>query len=127
MILFERFGHQSPITSIDAMSQERCITSGGYDRSIRLWKIVQESQLIFNDTESSSSVDTVKFINDQHFLSCGDNGQLCLWSVMKKKPLYSVTPAHGVDATNGEPMWITSIAVLLNTDLVASGYYLPIT
>ncbi|XP_014299559.1 U3 small nucleolar RNA-interacting protein 2 [Microplitis demolitor] len=115
------FGHQSPITSIDAMSQERCITSGGYDRSIRLWKIVQESQLIFNDTESSSSVDTVKFINDQHFLSCGDNGQLCLWSVMKKKPLYSVTPAHGVDATNGEPMWITSIAVLLNTDLVASG------
>ncbi|KAH0541052.1 U3 small nucleolar RNA-interacting protein 2 [Cotesia glomerata] len=115
------FGHQSPITSIDAMTQERCITSGGYDRSIRLWKIVQESQLIFNDVESSSSVDSVKFINDQHFLSCGDNGQLCLWNVMKKTPKYSLAPAHGVDATNGEPMWITSIAALLNTDLVASG------
>ncbi|CAG5101311.1 Similar to RRP9: U3 small nucleolar RNA-interacting protein 2 (Homo sapiens) [Cotesia congregata] len=89
------FGHQSPITSIDAMTQERCITSGGYDRSIRLWKIVQESQLIFNDVESSSSVDSVKFINDQHFLSCGDNGQLCLWNVMKKTPKYSLAPAHG--------------------------------
>ncbi|KAG8042091.1 hypothetical protein G9C98_000082 [Cotesia typhae] len=115
------FGHQSPITSIDAMTQERCITSGGYDRSIRLWKIVQESQLIFNDVESSSSIDSVKFINDQHFLSCGDNGQLCLWSVMKKTPKYSLAPAHGVDTTNGEPMWITSIAALFNTDLVASG------
>ncbi|XP_034948974.1 U3 small nucleolar RNA-interacting protein 2 [Chelonus insularis] len=113
------FGHQSAITSIDALTRERAITSGGFDRSIRLWKIVEESQLIFNGHENS--IDAVKFINEDTFLSCGDDGQLCVWSVMKKKPLCSVTRAHGTDETNGQAMWISSIATLLNTDLVASG------
>ncbi|KAK0168629.1 hypothetical protein PV327_002407 [Microctonus hyperodae] len=113
------FGHQCPITSIDALSRERAITSGGFDKSIRIWKIVEESQLMFNGHENS--VEAVKLINEENFLSCGDDGQLSVWGCLKKKPLCSVKLAHGKDNSNGQPMWISSIATLLNTDLVASG------
>lgn len=114
-----RFGHQSSITSIDALARERAITSGGFDGTIRIWKIVEESQLIFNG--HGGSIDTVKLINEENFLSCGDDGQLCVWGSLKKKPLCSIPDAHGRDETNNAPNWISSIATLLNTDLVASG------
>ena len=116
---FIRFGHQNGITSIDALARERAITSGGFDGTIRIWKIVEESQLIFNG--HGGSIDSVKLINEEHFLSCGDDGQLCVWGCLKKKPLCSVLDAHGRDESNNQPMWISSIATLLNTDLVASG------
>ncbi|XP_050459975.1 U3 small nucleolar RNA-interacting protein 2 [Cataglyphis hispanica] len=115
------FGHQSGITFIDALSRERAITSGGYDGTIRIWKIVEESQLIFNLHNLGNSIDIVKLINEENFFSGGDDGQLCVWGCLKKKPLCSVPEAHGRDETNGQPMWISSIATLLNTDLVASG------
>ncbi|KAL0107025.1 hypothetical protein PUN28_015525 [Cardiocondyla obscurior] len=115
------FGHQSAITSIDALSRERAITSGGFDGSIRIWKIVEESQLIFNAHNVGNSIDIVKLINEENFISGGDDGQLCVWGCLKKKPLCSIPEAHGKDETNGQPMWISSIATLLNTDLVASG------
>jgi len=41
------FGHQEPIQSIDALMRERCVTAGGRDGSMRLWKIVEESHLVF--------------------------------------------------------------------------------
>ncbi|XP_012223162.1 U3 small nucleolar RNA-interacting protein 2 [Linepithema humile] len=115
------FGHQNKITSIDALSRERAITSGGYDGTIRIWKIVEESQLIFNGHNNGHSIDVVKLINEENFISGGEDGQLCVWGCLKKKPLCSVVEAHGIDETNGQPMWISSIATLLNTDLVASG------
>lgn len=115
------FGHQSSITHIDALSRERAITSGGYDGTIRIWKIVEESQLIFNGHAAGNSIDTVKLINEETFFSGGDDGQLCVWGCLKKKPLCSVMEAHGKDGTNDQPVWISSIATLLNTDLVASG------
>lgn len=115
------FGHQNAITSIDALSRERAITSGGYDGTIRIWKIVEESQLIFNGPNAGNSIDAVKLINEENFFSGGDDGQLCVWGCLKKKPLCSIPEAHGKDETNGQPMWISSIATLLNTDLVASG------
>ncbi|XP_053971604.1 U3 small nucleolar RNA-interacting protein 2-like [Hylaeus volcanicus] len=113
------FGHQSGITSIDALARERAVTSGGFDGSIRIWKILEESQLIFNG--HGGSIDIVKLINEENFLSCGDDGQLCVWGCLKKKPLCSIPDAHGRDEANNQPMWISSIATFLNTDLVASG------
>ncbi|XP_012055055.1 PREDICTED: U3 small nucleolar RNA-interacting protein 2 [Atta cephalotes] len=115
------FGHQNAITSIDALSRERAITSGGYDGTIRIWKVVEESQLIFNSSSAGNSIDAVKLINEENFFTGGDDGQLCVWGCLKKKPLCSMPQAHGLDKTNGQPMWISSIATLLNTDLVASG------
>lgn len=113
------FGHQNAVLSIDALTRERAITAGGMDNSIRLWKIPEESQLIFNG--HTGSIDAVSYINEQHFISGGDDGQICIWSIMKKKPLCNVKDAHGINEKNGQPFWITAVAAFVNTDLVASG------
>lgn len=67
-----RYGHQSAITSVDALARERAITSGGSDCSIRIWKIVEESQLVYNGHRGN--IETVKLINEENFLSSGDDG-----------------------------------------------------
>ncbi|XP_034830523.1 U3 small nucleolar RNA-interacting protein 2 [Maniola hyperantus] len=113
------FGHQSPITSIDALTRERAVTAGGRDTTIRVWKIVEESQLVFNGPVGS--VDEVKLLDEEHFVSGSDNGSICLWSVLKKKPLCTVTKAHGSE--NDVPRWISSLTTLLNSDIFASGSY----
>jgi len=43
-----------------------------------------------------------------------------LWSALKKKPICTTQLAHGV-GDNGVANWITAIAVVVNTDLVATG------
>ncbi|XP_063222650.1 U3 small nucleolar RNA-interacting protein 2 [Bacillus rossius redtenbacheri] len=113
------FGHQADVTAIDALHRERALSAGGRDGTVRLWKIVEESQLIFNGHKGS--IDSVKLINEDHFITCGDDGQLCLWGNLKKKPLCIVNNAHGISESNEEANWVSSIAALVNTDLVASG------
>ncbi len=95
------------------------MTCGARDRSIRLWKIVDESQLVFQGSHFDS-IDCVCLINDDNFLSGSNDGSLALWHVSKKKPLHVKQRAHGTD-TNQQPAWITAVAALHNTDLVASG------
>ncbi|GLV43259.1 U3 small nuclear riboprotein factor 55K [Carabus blaptoides fortunei] len=112
------FGHQDCIMAIDALSRERTVTAGGSDNSLRIWKVAEESQLIFNGT---GNLDCVKLINEEHFISAGDAGELCIWGAMKKKPLCCVKDAHGSSVENGQPAWINCVASLVNTDLVASG------
>lgn len=67
-----RFGHQAAITGIDALSRERALTSGGPDCTLRIWKITEESQLIYNGHHDS--IEDVKFINDENFISSGTDG-----------------------------------------------------
>jgi ribosomal RNA-processing protein 9 len=43
------FGHQDGVMGIDCLSQERPVTAGASDRSVRIWKIIEESQLVYND------------------------------------------------------------------------------
>ncbi|XP_054729653.1 U3 small nucleolar RNA-interacting protein 2 [Anastrepha obliqua] len=112
------FGHQAPITGIDALSRERAITSGGIDCSLRIWKITEESQLIYNGHQNG--IECVKYINDENFVSGGEDGSLCLWSALKKKSLCKEALAHG-NQSNGEANWITAVACVVNTDLLASG------
>ena len=66
------FGHQAAITDIDALYRERAITSGGSDCSIRVWKIAEESQLVYNGHKGC--IESVKLINDENFLSAGNDG-----------------------------------------------------
>lgn len=66
------YGHQDGITAIDALTRERAVTSGGLDSSIRIWKIPEESQLIYNG--HSGSIDVVRLINEGNFISGGDDG-----------------------------------------------------
>ena len=43
-----RFDHQDGISSIDCLSRERPVTGGMSDRTVRLWKVLEESQLVFH-------------------------------------------------------------------------------
>ena len=41
------FGHQDFVMSIDSLRGETVVTCGGRDRTVRYWKIVDETQLVF--------------------------------------------------------------------------------
>jgi ribosomal RNA-processing protein 9 len=141
------FGHQDAIPSLASFSSERCVSVGARDRSARVWKIVDETQLVFqippdqrlrDESFPEGSVDCVAVIDEQHFITGGDNGDIILWALNKKKPQYIKRLAHGVDTplspeensaeTNPEPVgipaqprWITCLASLPYTDLFFSG------
>lgn len=87
------FGHQDEVVGITALNAERCVTVGARDRTARLWKIIDETQLVFRggggsggdskklkkDTNSveryeEGSIDSVAMIDDEYFVTGSDNG-----------------------------------------------------
>jgi ribosomal RNA-processing protein 9 len=113
------FGHQTEVTCIDILQKDRVVTAGGMENIVRVWKIQEETQLIFNGT--GGSIDTVKKIDNTHFVTGSDNGDVNIWGTLKKKPLCNVTNAHGINIINDQPNWISAVGALANSDLVVSG------
>uniref|UniRef100_M4BH40 Uncharacterized protein n=1 Tax=Hyaloperonospora arabidopsidis (strain Emoy2) TaxID=559515 RepID=M4BH40_HYAAE len=105
------FGHQSEVNGLDSLYKER-VVSCGRDRSVRVWKIPEETQLVFYG--NSGSMDCVRMITDEYYVTGGDDGSLSLWFNGRKKPVCVISNAHG-------GKWISSLAVMPRTDLVASG------
>lgn len=107
------FGHQDEVVDIDALAQERCVSVGARDRTARLWKVIEETQLVFRggavdkkqrhpgvDKRSllaEGTMDRIAMIDDDLFVTGSDNGSISLWSVAKKKPVYIEPLAHGID------------------------------
>ncbi|KAI5587657.1 hypothetical protein BDE02_05G048800 [Populus trichocarpa] len=127
------FGHQSEVLTIDCLWQER-VLAVGRDRSMQLFKVHDESRLIFRS--STSSLECCCFIDNSEFVSGSDDGNIELWSVQKKKPVYIVKNAHtsSTDVNNGElkdngrnynghvaSSWVSSVGVCRGSDLAASG------
>jgi ribosomal RNA-processing protein 9 len=135
------FGHQDDVVDVDALAQERCVSVGARDRTARLWKVVEETQLVFRggggEASSSSSkkkkqpapelpagvtdpdslahegnMDRVACIDDELFVTGSDNGALSLWSIQKKKPLHVLHRAHGVDP----PLGLHEVSAETNPD-----------
>ncbi|KAH9968078.1 WD40 repeat-like protein [Russula dissimulans] len=48
------FGHQDCVLDLDALHAETAVSVGGRDKTVRLWKIVDESQLVFRGGGRSS-------------------------------------------------------------------------
>lgn len=80
----------------------------------------------FADLASVNLISTL--LNQNHFYM--HFSSLSLWGAMKKKPLTTLKNAHGSqgsEVSKGtspgqvEENWITAVAALHNTDLVASG------
>lgn len=159
------FGHQDAVVDVAALAQERCVTVGARDRTARLWKVADETQLVFrggggskakgdkkkprgpaNDaaartprTYAEGSIDRIACIDEETFITGSDNGSLSLWATHKKKPIFTVPVAHGLDpplapeAASAEqvpdpsvpaepqPRWITALATVPYSDLVLSG------
>lgn len=161
------FGHQDDVVDIDALAQERCVSVGARDRTARLWKVVEETQLVFRggggdgsskkkkkqgeapapdadglDSESlahEGCMDRVAMIDDELFVTGSDNGAIALWSIQKKKPLFVLPRAHGVDprllpsevsaeehpdpkvVPAPQPRWITALKTIPYSDVILSG------
>jgi len=158
------FGHQDEVVDVAALAREQCISVGARDRTARLWKVVEETQLVFRggggggsdkrkpqardnakEGESSpqsyleGSIDRVALVDEETFVTGSDNGSLSLWTLHKKKPMFIVRAAHGLDPllkpeetfaeaspdqkVPGEPQprWITALATIPYSDLILSG------
>ncbi|NXL09293.1 U3IP2 protein, partial [Mesembrinibis cayennensis] len=117
------FGHQDVITGLDSLSRDCCVTAGGRDGTVRLWKIPEESQLVFYGHQGS--IDCIQLINEEHMVSGADDGSVALWGLTKKKPLALARQAHGMQDCQGlqQPYWISAVAALRNSDLLATGSY----
>lgn len=57
-------------------------------------KVPEESRLIFR--ASASSLECCCFIDNEDFLSGSDDGNIELWGLQKKKPVYIVKNAHAL-------------------------------
>ena len=149
------FGHQDEVVDIDALAQERCVSVGARDRTARLWKVIEETQLVFRGGGSADkkaklsvdprslqhegSMDRIAMIDDDLFVTGSDNGSIALWSVQKKKPVYTEPLAHGLDpplkpseASSEKnpkpervppptPRWITALRTIPYSDVFFSG------
>ena len=146
------FGHQDHITDIAAMSIDQAVSVGSRDRTARVWKVVDETQLVFradsnmrHEEYSAANVDCVAALPPTHFVTGSDSGAISLWTIHKKKPLFTVPVAHGVedprpldevtsetnatiiaelkqvDRRRPTPRAITALASLSGTDIVVSG------
>jgi ribosomal RNA-processing protein 9 len=143
------FGHQDTVTSLASMMTDQCVSVGARDRTARLWKVVDEAQLVFRGDSSkkaeyqNTNLDCVAVIPPNHFVTGSDAGEISLWSIHKKKPLFTVPTAHGLDpippleelspevdldtaAKNAKylrrtPRWITALTTVPGTDIVLSG------
>ena len=89
------------------------------------------------------SIDRIALIDEETFVTGSDNGSLCLWTLQKKKPVFTVPLAHGLDSAlrpteasaerdadersastvvpQQSPRWITALATVPYSDLVLSG------
>lgn len=78
------FGHEAEILGIDCLERERAITCGGRDRSVRIWKIPEESQLVFHAHSGCGSIECVSLINEDHFVTGSDDGFAKFLRIYKK-------------------------------------------
>ena len=69
------YGHQSAVRAIDTMSRyERALTVGE-DCTCRLWKVAEESQLMFRG--QSLSIDCCAHLNEELFFTGSQDGYDC--------------------------------------------------
>lgn len=144
------FGHQDEVVDIAALAQERCISVGARDRTARLWKVVEETQLVFRGGGGEKkritgprvlegSMDRVAMIDEEMFITGGDNGSISLWVTHKKKPIYTLSQAHGIEepvlpedvsaeahpneklVPAPQPRWITALKTIPYSDVILSG------
>lgn len=65
------YGHESNIHAIDTMIRERCVTCS-YDKTARLWKIVEGTQLQYSGVKQS--IECISLINEESFVTGSQDG-----------------------------------------------------
>ena len=110
------YGHQDCVPSVATLGKEVCVSVGSRDRTARLWKVAEETQLVFRGPETAGgSQDIISMLEGGAFVTGSDLGAISLWNTRRKKPLNTVHAAH----TGNNP--IGALSAYPFTDLVASG------
>lgn len=161
------YGHQDNITDISSLGRETCVSVGSRDKTAMFWKIAEESRLTFRGGEaekkrrkqnegdegsqerpelpfhSEGSIDVVSMVDESHFVTGSDNGNVALWALSKKKACYTERLAHGllpeykpsqasaetsdelakIQIPDRQPYWITAIYAVPYSDIFISGSY----
>lgn len=111
------FGHGGDVVGVDSFVKERAV-SCGRDGTMRLYKVLDGSQLVFRRARTTS-IDAVAMVSEQRFVSGGDDGCVALWHVNKKRPVACAEKAHG--AGTGADAWVSAVSAGRNSDVAASG------
>ncbi len=88
------YGHQSPIVGIHCAHKNRPV-SIAKDRTVRVWKVEEDSHLVFRSGGDVGSADCVSAIQDGWFVTGHDDGRLAMWREEKKRPVANIIAAHG--------------------------------
>lgn len=110
------FGHYSGISSLSTLPGRADLAlSSGQDNTLRLWKLSEESQLMFKGPGGSTvALDACSMLRPDTFISGGQDGNIALWSRRKKKPIRLCENAHG-------GKWISALTSLPFSDVSFSG------
>ncbi|PVH21919.1 hypothetical protein CXQ85_004583 [Candidozyma haemuli] len=159
------YGHQDNITDISALSRETCVSVGSRDKTAMFWKIAEESRLTFRGGDSTDkkrrrkdddgpqddnepfhmegSMEVCSMVDESHFVTGADNGNIAFWSLGKKKALFTQRLGHGLmpqykpsqasaetsedvaqfQIPDRQPYWITAIHSVPYTDFFITGSY----
>uniref|UniRef100_A0A0N4ZS14 WD_REPEATS_REGION domain-containing protein n=1 Tax=Parastrongyloides trichosuri TaxID=131310 RepID=A0A0N4ZS14_PARTI len=116
------YGHTSMIGKIDILHKARLLTCGTQDQSVRIFKIGEDSQLVYNPHVEATSVDTVCYLDSTTFASGAIDGSISIWSSLKKKPICIQKFAHNNGKKNLDgQIWITALTTIPYSDLIVSG------
>ena len=85
------YGHYANILDIDTYTSDR-VMSVGLDRQVIFWKINEDSQLLYK--AEAHSADTISVINSSFFLTGSIDNKLNLWTMSKKKPIFTLHNVH---------------------------------
>lgn len=118
MYLETLYGHQFGVTGVDCHLKERPV-SVGRDRTGRIWKIAEDTHLIFRGGAKIASADSVRMMKENWFLTGHEDGNLGLWMSEKKRAVVNFPQAHGAVGNIGRG--ITAIGSLRGSDLAITG------
>jgi len=116
------YGHQSSIIDIDCATKNRPV-SIAQDRTVRLWKVEEDSHLVYRPGGDVSSAECVCAIQDGWFITGHDDGRLALWKEEKKRPVGEVVvAAHGyANGNRGVSRSVMCCDGLKLSDVLATG------
>uniref|UniRef100_A0A0K0FKE1 U3 small nucleolar RNA-interacting protein 2 (inferred by orthology to a human protein) n=1 Tax=Strongyloides venezuelensis TaxID=75913 RepID=A0A0K0FKE1_STRVS len=116
------YGHTSIIGKIDVLHKPRLLSCGTQDQSVRIFKIGEESQLVYTPHVEATSIDTVCYLDSSTFVSGAIDGSISIWTTLKKKPICIQKNAHKNGKSNKDGQdWITALAAIPYSDLIVSG------
>ena len=119
---------------LDVLRRETAVTVGR-DRTARQWKWADDKQFVFRGSSVSTSLECCRMLTEDTFVTGDDRGRLAIWGTTKKKPVMQVdatglgdgedddSTSSFLNSTNSGSSipWISSLASVRTSDLVASG------